>query len=86
MLIAVPREVHAGERRVATTPEVVKQLLKLGYEVAIETNAGSAANFADESYIEAGASIENDVKALWDKADIIFKVRAPEQHPDLDVD
>ncbi len=86
MLIVVPREVHAGERRVAATPEVVKQLIKLGYEVAVEANAGAAANFADAGYIEAGATIEADVKALWDKADIVLKVRAPEQHPDLGVD
>ncbi|MCZ6663862.1 MAG: hypothetical protein O7B81_00985, partial [Gammaproteobacteria bacterium] len=47
MKIAVPREVHAGERRVATTPEVVKPLIDLGFEVAVESGAGSAANFSD---------------------------------------
>ena len=84
MKIAVPREVHAGERRVATTPEVVKLLIDLGFEVAVESGAGTAANFSDAAYAQAGAAVETDVKKLWDEADIILKVRAPEQHPGLD--
>ncbi|MEE2983898.1 MAG: Re/Si-specific NAD(P)(+) transhydrogenase subunit alpha [Pseudomonadota bacterium] len=84
MKIAVPREVHAGERRVATTPEVVKQLIELGFELAVESGAGTAANFSDAAYAQAGAALETDVKKLWDEADIILKVRAPEQHAGLD--
>ena len=83
MKIAVPREVHAGERRVATTPDVVKQVIKLGFEVMVEAGAGSAASYADEAYVEAGASLVNDTRALWSGADIILKVRAPESHPAL---
>ncbi|MGE0860030.1 MAG: Re/Si-specific NAD(P)(+) transhydrogenase subunit alpha [Gammaproteobacteria bacterium] len=83
MKIAVPREVHAGERRVATTPEVVKQIIKLGFEVSVEAGAGAAANFANEVYAEAGATLVSDVRALWSEADIILKVRAPEPHPTL---
>ncbi len=83
MKIAVPREVHAGERRVATTPDVVKQVIKLGFEVTIEAGAGAAASYADEAYVDAGATLVSDTRALWSGADIILKVRAPETHPAL---
>lgn len=83
MKIAVPREVHAGERRVATTPDVVKQIIKLGFEVSVEAGAGAAASYADEAYVEAGATLVADTRALWSEADVVFKVRAPEAHPTL---
>jgi len=54
MRIGVPREVVAGERRVATTPEVAQGLQKLGYSVAVETGAGLPANFSDEAFEAAG--------------------------------
>lgn len=78
MKIGVPKEVFKGEKRVATTPEVIGWLKKLGYEVAIESDAGKDANFDNDVYKEAGAEIISDRKALWDAADIILKVRAPE--------
>ncbi|MGD9835794.1 MAG: Re/Si-specific NAD(P)(+) transhydrogenase subunit alpha [Piscinibacter sp.] len=86
MKIAVPREVHPGERRVATTPEVVQQLLKLGFEVSVESEAGLAANFSDAAFSAAGATVLSDTRALWADADIVLKVRAPERHPGLGVD
>ena len=49
-LIGVPRETAAGEKRVATVPEVVEKLIKLGFRVAVESGAGDAANFADDTY------------------------------------
>ena len=73
-LIGVPRETAAGEKRVATVPEVVEKLVKLGFRVAVQSGAGEAANFSDDAYRAAGASIVSEV---WDKADIVFKVRAP---------
>jgi NAD(P) transhydrogenase subunit alpha len=87
MKIGIPKEVHAGERRVATTPEVAGQLIKkLGFEVAIQSGAGAAANFADSAYTEAGVTVVPDAKALWDNSDIILKVRAPELNPDLNTE
>ena len=84
MKIGIPKEVHDGERRVATTPEVAGQLInKLGFEVAIQSGAGAAANFADSAYTEAGVTVVGDAKAIWDDSDIILKVRAPEFNPDL---
>ena len=78
MKIGVPKEIHAGEKRVATTPEVAGQLQKLGFDVAVEAGAGAAANFSDEAYRTAGCSIVATAKELWSHADIILKVRAPE--------
>jgi NAD(P) transhydrogenase subunit alpha len=76
-LIGVPRESAAGEKRVATVPEVVERLIKLGFRVAVQSGAGDAANFADDTYRAAGAEIVGDAARLWASADIIFKVRAP---------
>ena len=73
-LIGVPRETAAGEKRVATVPEVVEKLIKLGFRVAVESGAGEAANFSDDSYRAAGAQVVSDV---WASAEILFKVRAP---------
>ncbi len=86
MQIGIPREIHDGERRVATTPEVVEQLRKLGFRVAIQSQAGESAHFTDDAYREAGAEILADPRAVWAGSDIILKVRAPEQHPELGVD
>jgi len=86
MTLAVPKEVHPGERRVAATPDTVGQLRKLGYEVSVETGAGAAAAFDDDAYRAAGARIVTDVRALWGEADVVIKVRPPERHPTLDVD
>src|SRR5262245_50265844 len=73
-VIGVPRETFAGEKRVATVPEVAEKLIKLGCKVKVETGAGEGANFDDDSYRAAGAEV---VAGVWDQADIIFKVRAP---------
>src|SRR5262249_52316859 len=76
MLIGIPRETAAGEKRVATVPEVVEKLIKLGFRVAVEAGAGDAANFPDETYRAAGAEMV-DAARIWANADILFKVRAP---------
>ncbi|MBB5503228.1 NAD(P) transhydrogenase subunit alpha [Paraburkholderia sp. MM5384-R2] len=86
MTIAVPREIRAGERRVAATPETVGQLLKLGFAVSVEAGAGLRAAFDDDAYRAAGAQVVTDTRALWADADIVIKVRAPEFNPALGVD
>jgi NAD(P) transhydrogenase subunit alpha len=85
MKIGIPKEIHAGERRVASTPTVIQQLQKLGFTVTVETDAGAAANFSDAAYADVGAEISGDARQLWDDSDIILKVRGPEQHPELGV-
>ncbi|MDP3031549.1 MAG: Re/Si-specific NAD(P)(+) transhydrogenase subunit alpha, partial [Rhodocyclaceae bacterium] len=77
LTIGVPKESFAGEKRVATVPEVVEKLIKLGFAVNVESGAGAAANFSDESYRAAGAQIIADTAALCAQSDIIFKVRGP---------
>jgi len=77
LLIGVPREVFPGEKRVATVPEVVEKLIKLGFGVAVETGAGEGANCGDDAYRAAGAEIVADAATLFGKADIVFKVRPP---------
>ena len=78
MKIGVPREIHAGERRVATTPEVAAQLMKMGFSVAIESGAGAEASFPDKAYEAVGCEIARTAEELWAGADLILKVRAPE--------
>jgi len=77
MKIGVPRETFAGERRVATTPDVAAQLMKLGFQVAVESGAGEAASFSDEAYAEAGCDIVESAGSIWGDADIVLKGRAP---------
>ena len=83
MKIGVPKEIHLGEKRVATTPEAAEQLIKLGFTVSIESGAGVNADICDEAYKKAGVEIVEDAKVLWEKSDIVIKVRAPGQHPTL---
>ena len=85
LTIGIPREVHTGERRVAATPETSEELQKLEFSVLLETDAGESANFPDDLYREVGAEIISDTKALWERSDIILKVRAPELHPQLGI-
>ena len=75
MLIGVPRELLDNESRVAATPKTVQQILKLGFDVIVEHDAGFKASFEDQAFAAAGAEI-GDAAQVW-QADIIFKVNAP---------
>ncbi|MBT8047194.1 MAG: Re/Si-specific NAD(P)(+) transhydrogenase subunit alpha [Xanthomonadales bacterium] len=79
MRIGVPREIYAGEKRVATTPDVAAQLIKMGFDVSVESNAGAAANFSDSAYEDAGCSVAATADDIWTHSDIILKVRGPEE-------
>ena len=78
MKIGTPREVFAGESRVAMTPESARQLQKLGYDCAIEKGAGARAGFSDADYEAAGVEVIGTAAALWKACDIIAKVRQPD--------
>jgi len=78
MRIGVPKEIHAGEQRVATTPDVAGQLINLGFDVAVESDAGAAANYSDSSYKDAGCELVPTAGDIWSNSDLILKVRAPE--------
>lgn len=78
MRIGTPKEIFENEARVAMTPDSALQLQKLGYECVIETGAGAAARFSDEDYVAAGVEVVKTAAALYKTADIIAKVRPPE--------
>lgn len=85
MKIGIPKEIHLGEKRVATTPDAAAQIMKLGFSVCIESGAGLNADISDAAYQAAGVEVLPDAPTLWREADIIMKVRAPEQHPELGI-
>ncbi|MFD4709147.1 Re/Si-specific NAD(P)(+) transhydrogenase subunit alpha [Streptomyces sp. NPDC058430] len=70
--IGVVAESTSGETRVAATPDTVRRLIELGYEIVVETGAGAASGFSDASYVEAGARLDD----AW-PADVVLKVNAP---------
>ena len=74
LTIGVPRETFAGEKRVATVPEVVEKLLKLGFKVCVEQGAGEAANFGDDAYRAAGATVAGSAAEVYAAADVVFRV------------
>lgn len=78
MIIGIPKEIMHGENRVAVTPETVRNYILDGHEIIVEKGAGSGAHFTDEEYIGVGALIEEDVKKLYSKAQLILKVKEPQ--------
>ncbi len=83
MRIGVPREIRAGERRVALVPESVRKLVKAGIAVAVERGAGERAFFTDAEFAAAGAALAADATALYAGADLVVKVQAPALNRDL---
>ncbi|WP_028022623.1 Re/Si-specific NAD(P)(+) transhydrogenase subunit alpha [Enterovibrio calviensis] len=84
MQIGVPKEILAHETRVAATPKTVEQLIKMGFEVVVENNAGLLASFDNAAFEQAGATV-TDADTVW-QSDIIFKVNAPVKNADDSVD
>jgi NAD(P) transhydrogenase subunit alpha len=81
MIISIPKETHAGERRVALVPASVPPLVKAGARVLVEADAGDAAGFTDEAYREVGAEIVSDRQELFQKADVVLQVRGLGANP-----
>jgi NAD(P) transhydrogenase subunit alpha len=77
LIVGVPKETAAGERRVALVPDAVKPLKAKGIELLVQTGAGEAAGFVDAAYVQAGATLEADPSALFGRADLIAKVQGP---------
>ncbi|GIR88536.1 MAG: NAD(P) transhydrogenase subunit alpha [Candidatus Neomarinimicrobiota bacterium] len=77
MKISIPKETIHDETRVAATPQSVKELIKAGYEVNIETGAGTSSFISDDNFKKAGANIVNTTNELFKDSDIIIKVAAP---------
>lgn len=78
MIIGVPKEIKAQEYRVGLTPASVRELVQQGHNVIIEQNAGEGIGISDDAFIQAGASIESDVKKLFEQSELIIKVKEPQ--------
>jgi len=78
MKIAIPKERSAVETRVAASPEVVRKLIDLGFQVAVEKDAGLAASFTDAAFRAAGASIAKDSDSAVKTADVVLKIQGPD--------
>lgn len=77
MLLVIPKERRAYEKRVAATPETVKKYITLGFKVSVEKNAGKLSNYPDSEYEKAGATINDNYIELVKYADIVLKVQRP---------
>ena len=81
MIIAIPKEILPGENRVACIPDVAAKLIKAGYQVQIEKDAGINAGYTNEQYTAAGAKVIDKLEDLYSNADIVLKVQRPIDHP-----
>lgn len=77
MIIGIPKEILPEERRVAALPETVRKYVELGFEVLVETQAGSGVFHPDDEYVAAGARIAPDAVNLYERADVVLKVKQP---------
>ncbi len=83
MVIAVPKEIFPGENRVSIVPDIASKLIKKGFTVNVEKDAGYKAGFTNEQYEQAGAKIIGNVEDLYSSTDIVLKVQRPVEHPEL---
>lgn len=79
MLIGVPKEIKNHEYRVGLTPSSVHELTRLGHQVIVETQAGSSIAFSDEAYVQAGAEIISNAAEIFDRSEMIIKVKEPQE-------
>jgi len=77
MIVGVPKEIKNNEFRVSTTPAGVHQFVTAGHQVIVESNAGLGSAITDQDYINAGAQIVATADEVWQKADLIIKVKEP---------
>ena len=82
MKVGIAKEIRPGERRVAATPDTTRRLVKLGFEICIETGAGAGASFPDAEFEAAGAKIVGAAE-LWSGSDLVLKVQPPEMNTTL---
>lgn len=80
MLIGVPKEIKPQEYRVGMTPASVREIVNHGHQVMVQTDAGAAIGFSDESYIAAGAEIIETPEQIFAQAQMIIKVKEPQPH------
>lgn len=83
MIVGIPKEILEHEGRVAALPDEVAEYVKMGFTVLVETKAGAAAFQSDDKYAAAGAEVVADVAELWERADLVLKVKQPEPNKEL---
>jgi NAD(P) transhydrogenase subunit alpha len=83
VIISIPKEILPGENRVACIPDVAAKLIKAGYQIQVEKDAGLNAGYTNEQYTHAGAKVVEKLEELYANADIVFKVQRPVDHPSL---
>ncbi len=83
VIIAIPKEIQNGENRVAIVPDVAVKLIKKGFNISIEKDAGLNAGFTNEKYEAAGVKVISNLSELYANADIVLKVQKPVDHPDF---
>ncbi|MGL1885963.1 MAG: alanine dehydrogenase [Reichenbachiella sp.] len=77
MIIGVPKEIKNNENRVALTPSGVRELSKLGHEIHIQSTAGDGSGFSDSEYQKAGANLLPTIESVYEKVEMIVKVKEP---------
>ncbi|GAG03516.1 unnamed protein product [marine sediment metagenome] len=77
LTLGIPKEILAGERRVATTPELVRKMVSEGATVVVETGAGEGSFFSDDEYRAAGAELLAGAEEVFAKSNLILKVKEP---------
>ncbi len=82
MIIAIPKEILPGENRVACVPDVASKLIKAGFQVQVQKDAGLSAGFTNEQYTSAGAKVIDNLNELYSTADVVFKVQRPLDNPE----
>src|SRR5258708_35077892 len=78
MNVGIPTEIKSDEQRVSLTPAGVAALRTHGHRVTVQAGAGVGSGFADQEYRKAGASIVSGAKVVWQRADMILKVKEPQ--------
>ena len=79
MIIGVPKEIKDHETRVGLVPSGVTALREAGHEVLVESGAGDGSSLTDREYLQAGAAITQNAADVWHKADLVVKVKEPQQ-------
>lgn len=83
MVIGIPKEIAKGENRVAIVPDVAAKLIKKGFTVNLESNAGLNAGYTNKKYSDIGAKIIESTEELFSSSDIILKVQRPLYNAEL---
>ena len=78
MIVGVPKEIKNNEFRVGLTPQSIKTLVEDGHEVIVESNAGIGSGFSNEDYINIGAKIFKTPNDIYEKSELIIKVKEPQ--------